>query len=406
LRSYCRWLSSGFTTTIVFILLLAYWKASISGALVAKGRLFPEKLFLHDSPMNEVSEIHRKIIMPSYTFVTIFVTRPGDLSNSTMLNRMKNMVAEFEAMPECKGPRFTHFWLRDYEVYLETKDEEAGVGADDDYTSSDLKKFLEWPEYESWGGFMKFDNQTNRFKAFYVTIVYGGANQSDWTQRHISLRRRHLFYRTSDIGASVYEDEALFTDQIETLLPTTLQALFVSLACMAVVCYIFMANIFTALIAVTSITSVCIGVFGFLTLWDVDLDPVSMTTIIMSVGLSVDFPAHITYHYHRTGLNPNLTSAQERLEHSFTAIGFPLLQCSLSTIIFVLVLLLVPCYMSEVSIVLVISLGTVHALVAVPALLCALSNTYQYFSLLRDNKVFIHSILFHSKVQYFCFFLL
>lgn len=102
------------------------------------------------------------MIMPSYTFVTVFVTKPGDLRNSTRLNRVKDMVAQFEGVQGCKGSRFTRFWLRDYEAYLETKNEESDEDAYDAYTSDDLMKFLEWPEYESWGGFMKFDNQTNR----------------------------------------------------------------------------------------------------------------------------------------------------------------------------------------------------------------------------------------------------
>lgn len=94
-----------------------------------------------------------------------------------------------------------------------------------------------------------------------------------------------------------------------------------------------------------------VGVFGILTFWNVDVDPVSMATMIMSIGLSVDFPAHITFHYHRTGLNPNLKSVQERIKHTFDVVGFPLLQCSFSTFFFILILLLVPTYMSEVRIV-------------------------------------------------------
>ncbi|VDO40293.1 unnamed protein product [Onchocerca flexuosa] len=352
LQNYCKYLSSGFTTILTFILLAIYLTRSIKYALMAKGCLTPEKLFLADSPMIEVNELHSKIIMPSYTFVTVFISEPGDLRNSSRRERMKELVSEFEAMPECKGSRFTHFWLRDYETYLESKNEEGDGSDSDDYISTDLFKFLKWPEYESLGGFMKFDNQTNRLTAFYVTIVYHGKNQSDWIQRLKMLKAwRAIADRYKDIGASVYEEEALFTDQIDSLVATTLQTSLVILVCMAMVCYIFMPDLFTVLIAISSTASICVGVFGFLTFWNIDFDPVSMATMIMSIGLSVDFPAHITFHYHRTGLNPNLKSVHERLAYSFSVIGFPLLQCSFSTILFVLVLLLVPSYMSEVCII-------------------------------------------------------
>ncbi|VDM21820.1 unnamed protein product [Wuchereria bancrofti] len=341
LHNYCKYLSSGFTTTLIFILLVIYLTASIKYALMAKGCLTPGKLFLADSPMIEVNRLHDKIIMPSYTFVTVFILEPGDLRNSSRRERMKALVSQFEAVPGCKGSRFTHFWLRDYEMYLESKNEEINESGFDDYTSNDLLKFLEWPEYESLGGFMKFDNQTNRLTAFYVTITYHGKNQSDWIQRLNMLKA-------------------------------------------------WRAIVDPVMIAISSTASICVGVFGFLTFWNVDVDPVSMATMIMSIGLSVDFPAHITFHYHRTGSNPDLTTVKERLAHSFSTIGFPLLQCSFSTVFFVLILLLVPSYMSEVftkAVVVVISLGTFHALIIVPAVLCAFSNIYQYFLFVKDYKL-------------------
>ncbi|VDM96435.1 unnamed protein product [Thelazia callipaeda] len=372
LNSYCKFLSSGFASVLTFILLILYWTTSIRGALMAKGRLTPEKLFLADSPMLEVFRnfflLRNKFIMPSYTFVTVFITNPGDLRNSLRRKRVKELIAQFEAVPRCKGSRFTHFWLRDYEAYLQSKNEETDENGLDDYTSKDLLQFLKWPEYDSWSGFMKIDNQTNRLTAFYVTVTY------------------------HDIGASVYEEEALFTDQIDSLVPTTIQTSFVILACMGIVCYIFMTHIFTVLLAILATTSICIGVFGLLTLWNIDVDPVSMATMIMSIGLSVDFPAHITFHYYRTGYNSQLQRTEDRLADCFNAIGFPLLQCSLSTVFFFLILLLIPSYMSEVftkAIVLVISLGTIHALVTVPALLCAFSNIYQCFSFIKNKRVSI-----------------
>ncbi|CAG9538136.1 unnamed protein product [Cercopithifilaria johnstoni] len=386
LHNYCKYLSSGFTTILIFILLIIYFVTSIKYALIAKGCLTPEKLFLDDSPMIEVNELHSKLIMPSYTFVTIFILKPGDLRNLSRRERMKELVSQFEAIPGCKGSRFTHFWLRHYETYLKSKSEETDESEFDDYTSNDLFKFLEWPEYEVFGGFMKFDNQTNRLTAFYVTVTYHGKNQSDWIQRLNMLKA----WRAIDLEASVYEEEALFTDQIDSLVATTLQTSLVILACMIVVCYIFMPDLSTVLIAILSTASICIGVFGILTFWNVDVDPVSMATMIMSIGLSADFPAHITFHYHRAGLNPNLTSVQERLEHTFDVVGFPLLQCSFSTLFFVLILLLVPSYMSEVftkAVVVVILLGTLHALIIVPAVLCAFSNIYQHFLFIKDYKL-------------------
>lgn len=51
--------------------------------------------------------------------------------------------------------------------------------------------------------------------------------------------------------------------------------------------------------AVFSVFSVSWGIFGLLALWNVDLDPLSMAALLMAIGFSVDFTAHISYHYYK-----------------------------------------------------------------------------------------------------------
>lgn len=52
-----------------------------------------------------------------------------------------------------------------------------------------------------------------------------------------------------------------------------------------------------ALYVCATIASINVGIFGYMSLWGVRLDFVSMVTIVMSIGFSVDFSAHIAYHF-------------------------------------------------------------------------------------------------------------
>lgn len=52
-----------------------------------------------------------------------------------------------------------------------------------------------------------------------------------------------------------------------------------------------------ALYVCATIASINVGIFGYMSLWGVRLDFVSMVTIVMSIGFSVDFSAHLAYHF-------------------------------------------------------------------------------------------------------------
>ena len=103
-------------------------------------------------------------------------------------------------------------------------------------------------------------------------------------------------------------------------------------------------------------------------MWGVNLDAISMITIIMSIGFSVDFSAHITYGY--------VISAEDeptdRVRMALGALGWPIAQGALSTILGVCVLSSVNAYMIVTffkTVFLVIVIGALHGLVFLPVML-------------------------------------
>ncbi|VDM76193.1 unnamed protein product [Strongylus vulgaris] len=114
-----------------------------------------------------------------------------------------------------------------------------------------------------------------------------------------------------------------------------------------------------------------LGVFGCLVYLDIDLDPISMTTLLMAIGFSVDFVAHITWHYYK-GDFPN---KRERIRHALASIAWPMFQSGTSTMISIVVLTAVHAYMVKVFVkvvVLVVFLGMCHGLIVLPVVFAAL----------------------------------
>ncbi|VDK59672.1 unnamed protein product [Anisakis simplex] len=344
-ENYCVWLSKPLTNCSLLIILLAYWCVSVYGILNVKPDLADNKFFLKDSSLLEAITYREQYILPKYTSVTIFVSEPGNMGDKLRRNQLEKMMSEFESLPECNGAQFSRFWIRDYEKFIQASE----MDEDDEQASDQLKMFVDWPEYSYWGGFMRFDNDTGELVSFFSTVAYHGEDLWQPTRRTALLNQwRAIADNYSEFSVTIYEDEAPDLDALDTLVTSTFKNSFITLLCMALVVLVFMASISSLLITLISVTSICSGVFGLVSLWGIDIDAFSMTALVISIGLSVDFPAHVIYHYYRTEDSKSLSTFKHRMQYTISSIGFPLFQCSGSSVLFVGCLLFIPCYLSEV----------------------------------------------------------
>ena len=97
-------------------------------------------------------------------------------------------------------------------------------------------------------------------------------------------------------------------------------------------------------------------------------DSLSMINLIMCIGFSVDFSAHVSYHF----MSRQNMSVPERVKDSMYALGLPIVQGACSTIIGVIGLAMAPSYIFITffkMVFLVIVLGALHGLILLPVLL-------------------------------------
>ena len=110
---------------------------------------------------------------------------------------------------------------------------------------------------------------------------------------------------------------------------------------------------------------------GFLHLWGVRIELMSIVCILLSLGISIDLTAHVVHRYEHCRL-PRL---DDRLRHTLASVGWPILQAALSTLLSVLVLAAVPSYIVRVlwrSVFLSVLSGLYHGLIILPVIYAAL----------------------------------
>ncbi|KAI1727698.1 patched family domain-containing protein [Ditylenchus destructor] len=396
---YCRLLTNPFIASLVVALLAGYIYITIHGILNIKAELKPEQLFLRSSDVIKVLDLRNEYILPFYAICIVFVNNAGNVTNPLQAQKLHSLfniiifyVSDFENLPSSVGKFSTKFWLRDYEQFVEENSEDPTKAALDDLANfeevdkssrNEIRQFLNWPEFEFWRGFVTYeDNGTQNgdvsiTKFFFTTASYG-MELRDWSKREDLLNQwRHVADSYPELEVSVYEDDAKFLDLIPTMIPQTAQSAMWTLLCMFLVCLLFMTHPTTLIISNFAIFSTCVGVFGILSLIGTDLDPIVMSAAIMSIGFSVDIPAHIAYHFYKTGLNnEKQRTVEERLRHCISAIGFPVFEAGISTIICVSSLTFVNLHMAQVfarTLILVVAIGLVHGLLVIPVLFYLIS---------------------------------
>lgn len=147
----------------------------------------------------------------------------------------------------------------------------------------------------------------------------------------------------------IYHEAFPFADQYLIILPSTYRNVLISLGVMTVIAFLLIPsipsgffyinfnkynaynvvrfvynalfNLTLAILIVFSIVSISTGVFGYMTFWGVNLDAISMISIIMSIGFAVDLSAHIVYAFVTAH-----GDTKERVIGALEHLGWPIFQ--------------------------------------------------------------------------------
>lgn len=174
--------------------------------------------------------------------------------------------------------------------------------------------------------------------------------------------------KSSPVNVTIFHPYFVFFDQFELVWPTTLQNFVVGAGVMMIISFIFIPSFYCSLWISFSIISIEMGVVGYMALWDVNLDSISMINLIMCIGFSIDFTAHICYVF----MSSKCKRSEDRVREALYSLGLPIIQGATSTILSVGALLLAQSYIFLVffkMVFLVIFFGAMHGLFLLPVLL-------------------------------------
>ncbi|XP_077159467.1 patched domain-containing protein 3-like [Paroedura picta] len=171
-----------------------------------------------------------------------------------------------------------------------------------------------------------------------------------------------------EIPIIVFHPAFIYFDQYLVIAQNTIQNVVIAAGAMLVISLLLIPNPLCSLWVTFAIASVIVGVAGFMAFWDVNLDSISMINLVICIGFSVDFSAHISYAF----VSSEKPSVNDKAVDSLYHLGYPVVQGAFSTIVGIMVLSLAPTYIFRTFfkiMFLVILFGILHGLVFIPVFL-------------------------------------
>ncbi|EYC22845.1 hypothetical protein Y032_0016g2984 [Ancylostoma ceylanicum] len=364
------------TKIAVFVIFILYLMISIYGISVMEQGLDIDKLLLQTDPL--VEAFAREIeLFPSGDQVEIAIRKAPDMTLPENRELIEMIAQQFEQISYSNGAKSTSIWLREYTKYANL----TGSFLNDDRESWVIGVY-EWSQlfafYKLWSQDFVWANTTDYDQLSLVSFRFRiGLNDlstpTDLVM--VSAELRDLAAKYPDLEIFTYQYSRPIADQLNVILQSTIQNDSLAVVCMVIISLLFIPNPLCAVWITIAIITIDVGVIGFLSLWGVKLDPIFMITIILSIGFSIEFSAHIT---HGFVSNEGNLSPKERCIDSMEKLAWPVVHGSMSTILGVTVLAFINSYMVLVffkTIFLVLIIGVFHALVLLPIVL-AITTPY------------------------------
>ena len=229
-----------------------------------------------------------------------------------------------------------------------------------------LQKFLNRTEYSMFQNDVKIDLANNAITAsrFYLLSVNLEDSQEEGK---LMLESRDLA-DDAPFNCFAYHFAYIAYEQYVAILGQTLQSVGIALAAVFVVTCIFMPHPLLVLLCTIAVTMIMVGVFGFLIYIDVALSSITMIHLIMSIGFSVDFTAHVCHGF----MISDGKTRDIRVKQAIDKTGAPIFQGAVSSILGVVILFGAKSYIFRTFAAVmcfVLLFGIAHALLLLPVIL-------------------------------------
>ncbi|KFM58868.1 Patched domain-containing protein 3, partial [Stegodyphus mimosarum] len=355
---------------MVLVCFMCYLAVGIWGCLQVREGLERHKLSRSDSYSVTFYE-REDMYFRKYAYrIQVVVNATLDYSDPKVQQQIESMLQKFEASPYVSGPDLTESWLRAFNRFVADSRTAFLLQSFNKTDPTDFLKILDvfftYPLSHMFIQDVLFnEDKTAIIGTRYVIQAYNIVDANKEKDMVLELRK---IADSQPFPVTVFQQYFIYFDQFILVRDTSIQSICVAVAVMIGISLVFIPSFHCAVFVAFSIISIEVGVIGYMTLWGVNLDSISMINLIMCIGFSVDYSAHISYAY----FSADKQTPDDGIRAALHSLGVPIFQGSVSTILGVIALIFAPSYIFLTffkTVFLVILFGALHGILLLPVLL-------------------------------------
>ncbi|XP_039609827.1 patched domain-containing protein 3-like [Polypterus senegalus] len=357
-KYYGPFLTKNWTKVFVVLLYAGYLAASIYGCFQIKEGIDLRNLALDHSYIVRYYD-HANTYFSEYgANIMVMIPKKADYWNNTVRKDIESCIDKLNDLPYIEK-QLSVSWLKFYMIFAQRSN--IVLDNQNGFINRLPAFFHLFPDFSQdvylSGGVI----DASRFFIQAVNITSAVAEKNMLTElREIA--------ESCVVPLVVYHPAFIYFDQYLVIVSNTIQNTAVATVVMLVISLLLIPNPLCAAWVTFAIVSVIVGVAGFMAFWNINLDSISMINLVICIGFSVDFSAHISYAY----VSSKKSTINEKATDALYLLGYPILQGAISTIVGVVVLAAAESYIFRTFfkiMFLVIGFGAVHGLVFIPVFL-------------------------------------
>ncbi|XP_054167709.1 patched domain-containing protein 3-like [Oppia nitens] len=356
---------------LVIFVFFIYLSIGIYGCTMVKEGLDRRKLSRDDSYSVQFYDYEDRYFREYPYRIQVVVNETLNYADPEVQKKIESMLEKFEESPFVADKILTESWLRAYQTFLNQEDsflflQALNISDQLDFNRGLRDIFLHFPLTEAFRNDIVFNDDGSEIIATRYIIQTKNIMDANM-EKEMLIGLRHIA-DSFPTPVTIFHQYFIFFDQFVLVRSISIQTISVAAAVMMVISLIFIPSPSCAIWVAFSIISIEIGVIGYMTLWNVNLDSISMINLIMCIGFSVDFSAHISYAY----ISANEIDPKEKVRSALYSLGLPIFQGSVSTVLGIIALAFAPSYVFVTffkTVFLVMLFGATHGVLLLPVLL-------------------------------------